>query len=235
MASQDFDVAELAAFLHLTPQQVTRLAERDRLPGRKVAGDWRFSRSEIHHWFEDRIGLSDEEQLVEVESVLQRNAPAHHQDEVSIADLLPVQAIAVPLHARTRDSVIRAMVDLAAGTGLLWEPDTMADAVRRREEMHPTALDIGVALMHPRRPMTKILGQAFLALGVTQSGIPFGAGVPMSDVFWLICSTDDRRHLQILARLSRVLTAPGFLGALHRAADAKAVHELIVETERELT
>jgi len=234
MATQDFDIAELAAYLHLTPQQVTRLAERERLPGRKVGGDWRFARAEIHHWLEDRIGLSDEQELVEVETVLQRNAPVEHRDEVSIVDLLPEEAIAVPLTARTRDSVIRAMVDLAAGTGLLWDPEAMADAVRKREEMHPTALDIGVALLHPRRPMSKILGQPFLALGVTTSGIPFGAGVPMSDVFLLICSTDDRRHLQVLARLSRVLAAPGFLNALHRAGTPADVRELIAETEQDL-
>jgi len=234
MPYSTFDVAGLAAYLHLSPQQVKRLAERDKLPGRRVGGEWRFARAEIHHWLESRIGVADEEDLVEVEGVLQRNAPAHHQHEVSIAEMLPAEAIAVPLHARTRDSVIRAMVDLAGGTGLLWDPSAMADAVRQREEMHPTALDGGIALLHPRRPMEKILGEAFLALGVTGSGIPFGAGVPMSDIFWLICSTDDRRHLQTLARLSRILAAPGFLDALREADSPQSILDVIAETEQQL-
>ncbi len=33
----------------------------------------------------------------------------------------------------------------------------MAEAVRSREQMQPTALENGVALLHPRRPMAKIL------------------------------------------------------------------------------
>ncbi len=235
MSANDFDLHTLARYLHLAPQQVARLADRGKLPGRKVAGQWRFSRADIHHWLETRIGLSDEGELVEVEDVLQRSAPAGPpEEEVSIADLLPLEAIAIPLHARTRNSVIDSMVELAAATGWLWDPRGMADAVRAREEMHSTALENGVALLHPRRPMAKILSQPFLSLGVTTTGIPFGADAPLTDIFFLICSMEDRGHLQVLARLSRILTCSGFLNALHQAADAPAARQLIVETEEKL-
>jgi len=179
-----------------------------------VAGEWKFSKSDIHHWLEQRIGLSDEEELLEVEGVLSRSAPLPHEQDISIVDLLPLEAIAVPLPARTRSSVIGSMVELAAQTGLLWDPQAMAEAVRSREEMHSTALGNGVALLHPRRPLPKILAQAFVALGVTSTGIPFGADVPMTDVFFLILSTEDRGHLRTLARLSRILATPGFIEAL---------------------
>lgn len=234
MAGEDFDVDQLAAYLHLGPQQVSRLADRGKLPGRKVGGQWRFAHAEVHHWLESRIGLSDEEELVQVEQVLQRAAPEEEKADVSLAELLPVEAIAVPLPARTRNSVISAMVELAAQTGWLWDPERMADAVRSREEMHPTALENGVALMHPRRPMSNILGQAFLALGITSGGIPFGAGMPLSDVFFLICSVEDQGHLRVLARLSRLLTLPGFLEILRSAPDAWTARQWILENEQKL-
>jgi PTS system nitrogen regulatory IIA component len=234
MANDDFDVESLASYLHLLPQQVARLADRGKLPGRKVGGQWRFTQAEVHHWLENRIGLSDEDELVQVENVLQRAAPDHEKAEISIAELLPLSAIAVPLMARTRQSVISSMIDLAAKTDWLWDPSRMAEAVRSREEMHPTALENGVALLHPRRPLSNILGQAFLALGITPSGIPFGAGMPMSDVFFLICSVDDGGHLRVLARLSRLLTVAGFLSALRSAPDARAARQLIIETEQTL-
>jgi PTS system nitrogen regulatory IIA component len=110
----------------------------------------------------------------------------------------------------------------------------MAEAVRSREDMQPTALENGVALLHPRRPMPKILAQPLLALGVTVSGIPFGGASALTDVFFLICSTDDRVHLRVLARLSRILTVSGFLNALHQATDAASVHQMIVEAEEKL-
>ena len=235
MPKTDFNIDSLATYLHLTPQQVAKLADRDKLPGRKVAGQWRFSRAEIHHWLEQQIGLSDDEELQGVENVLQRAAPAHDQEEISLAELLPREAIAVPLAARTRNSVITSMVELAAETGWLWDTKKMIEAVRSREDMHPTALDNGVALLHPRRPMSRIIGQPFLAFGRTNSSIPFGAGAPMADVFFLICSVRDRGHLRALARLSRVLAAPGFLDALREAPDARAAHQLIIEAENNLS
>jgi PTS system nitrogen regulatory IIA component len=230
----DFEIEKLARYLHLTPQQIIKLAERGDLPGRKVGGEWKFSKPDIHHWFERRIGLSGEEELLHVEDVLQRSAPAEDQEHVRIADLLPVEAIAIPLHARTRNSVIESMVELAAGTGMLWDPKEMAEAVRSREDMHPTALENGVALLHPRRPLAKILAQPFLALGCTVTGIPFGGTSSLTDVFFLICSTDDRVHLRVLARLSRLLTISGFLNALHQATDAISVHRLIMDAEEKL-
>ena len=232
MPYSDFDVESLARYLHLTPQQVVKLAERGKLPGRKVGGRWRFARPDIHRWFEQRIGLSDQEELVEVESVLRQASPA--EERISIAAMLPLEAIAIPLYARTRNSVIDSIVDVAARTGWLWDPKAMADAVRAREDIHPTALENGVALLHPRRPMPQILAQPFLALGCTTCGIPFGSDVPLTDVFFLICSTDDRVHLRVLARLSRLLSTAGFLGALRRAADAKQAHQLIEELEQKL-
>jgi len=42
-----------------TPDQVKKMAERNKLPGRRIGGQWRFSQPEIHQWFEERIGASD--------------------------------------------------------------------------------------------------------------------------------------------------------------------------------
>ena len=233
MAEEDFSIESLAGYLHVDVPQVARLAERGKLPGRRIGGAWRFSRAEIHHWLEARIGVSDESELAHMEGALERAASVGDEQTLSIAELLPVEAIAIPLAARTRNSVIQAMTQLAAGTSWLWDAEKMAEAVRQREEMHPTALDNGVALLHPRRPLAGILAQAFLALGVTESGIPFG-GSRMTDVFFLICSDSDQGHLRILARLSRLINCTDFLADLRACPDAAAAHELFLARERDL-
>jgi nitrogen PTS system EIIA component len=235
MPYSDFDLLALARYLHLSPDKVAKLADRGQLPGRKVGGEWKFSKSDIHHWLERRIGASDEGELLEVEGVLNAAATAPQEQEISIAELLPLEAIAVPLPARTRSSVIDSMVELAAQSGWLWDADAMAEAIRAREELHTTALENRVALLHPRRPLPKILAQAFVALGVTSTGIPFGADVPMTDIFFLIASMEDRGHLRTLARLSRILAAPGFIDSLRAAEDARAARQLIIEAEEKLS
>ena len=232
MPEDDFQIESLAAYLHLDPAQVLKLAERGKLPGRKVAGAWRFAQAEIHHWLEERIGLSTDAELVQMEGVLDKAATQAGEAAVSLEELLPIEAIAVPLPARTRGSVITSLVDVAARTGWLWDTAKMAEAVRAREDLLPTALDNGVALLHPRRPLSSILAQPFVAFGRTDSGIPFGGprGV-LTDLFFLILSSDDRGHLRVLARLSRLLVDRGMLEELRAAPDAAAVQQAIAERE----
>jgi PTS system nitrogen regulatory IIA component len=112
----------------------------------------------------------------------------------------------------------------------------MAEAVRAREDMQPTALDNGVALLHPRRPLAGILAQPLLALGRTSQGIPFGnLRGGLTDVFFLICSTDDRGHLRTLARLSRLIADPTLLEAIRQADSATVVQSMIAQREDALT
>ena len=235
MPHRDFDVAGLARYLHLSPEQVLRLAERGKIPGRKVAGQWRFPRAEVHHWLEQKIGAAeDDAQLAQLETVVsQPTAGPSETIFTSLTDLMPPEAIAIPLQARTRNSVVSQMVELAARTGLLWDKQAMTEAVLAREAMYPTALENGVALLHPRRPMRSILAQPILCLGITTSGIPFG-GPCLTDIFFLICSVDDPGHLRVLTRLSRVIGQPDVLPALRAASDAETARQVIRQAEAQL-
>ena len=236
MARKDLDTDQLALYLHITPAQVNKMAVRGKIPGRKVNGEWRFSESEIHHWLEEQIGLSDAQELERMEKVLEKNIDVSVDDRAMLSDFLSPLAIEIPLPARTRGSVIREMCQLASMTGLLWDPAVMAEAVAAREDLHPTALENGVALLHPRRPQTSILAEPLVALGISTQPIPFGnASGHLTDVFFLICSTDDRVHLRILARLARLVTDEVFLTMLRSAASASEAIDIIRSAELELT
>lgn len=235
MASQDLDEDQLATYLHITPQQVRKLADRGRLPGRRISGSWRFAEAEIHTWLEEQIGISEGEDLDRVQNVVNRWTANRADDSLSLHKMLLPEAIEIPLSARTRGSVVRRMCAIAENTGLLWDSSRMLDAVLAREDLHPTALDNGVALLHPRRPQASILGEPLLALGVSPQPIPFGnQSGHLTDVFFLICSTDDRVHLQVLAKLSQLLGISEFLTALREAESAQAAYETVLRFEQEL-
>ena len=235
MAQEDFDISSLAAYLHLTPDQVRKMADRGRLPGRRVSGQWRFSQAEIHQWFEQRIGLSDEQELTQVEKVLRLAGEKTLEESFHIPDLLAMENVYVPFLARTKSSVIQKICDLTAETGKLWEPSKMAEALQSREELHPTALENGVALLHPRRPMVSIMGDPFLALGVTSSGIPFGGPRGcLTDIFFLIGSTSESVHLRLLARLSRLIQQPELLENIRDADNPQMAWDIINEFDENL-
>lgn len=235
MSYDEFGLEDLADYLHLSVPVVLKLAERGKIPARRVGGDWRFSRAEVHHWLESQIGASDEDELVRLEAALQRSAEQVSEPPFTLADLLLPEGIAIPLDAKTRNAAIRSMVDLATSTGLLWDPEKMEQAVRQREELHPTVVDQGAALMHPRRPMANILAQPFIVFGRSYSGIPFGGDRGgLTDLFFLICSVDDRGHLQTLARIGRLLNTPGFVSELRHRDDATSTRDWFVESELRL-
>lgn len=232
MPYSNLNLQQLSRYLHLSDAQIRKLADKGAIPSRRVNGELVFARDDVHRWLEQRIGLSDEEELVQVEEALTKSVPPGTvETEVSLAALIPDGAIALPLKAKTKDSVIRSIVQVAGTTGLLWDTGAMAEAVKAREELHSTALDNGVALLHPRRPMPNLLGDTFLVLGIVPSGVPFGGASGWTDVFFLICAMDDRIHLRVLTRLSRVLTHPDFLKKLRESANESEIRELIAEFE----
>ncbi len=234
MSAQDLDVNELAAYLHLTPAQVSKLADRGKLPGRRIAGQWRFSEAEVHGWLEQRIGASRADELAAVQQVVDRWSE-RSSDEGELTQLLSPEAIEIPLAARTSSSVVRRMCHLAERTGLLWDAARMVEAVLAREQLHTTALDIGVALLHPRRPQASILSDPLLALGVSSQPLPFGnESGHLTDVFFLICSMDDRMHLQVLAKLSRLLSTTDFLLELRKTSSVQDAHRLVADFEAKL-
>lgn len=229
---EDLDIGRLAEYLHVTPEKVTHMAVRGRIPGRKVGGTWRFNEAEIHHWLEERIGASDVEELGKVQKVVDR--VASDVEERLISDLCTIDTTCVPLNARTKGSVIRSVCDLATKSGLMWDAPAMAEAVKSREQMHPTALDCGVALLHPRRPQTSILADSVIALAVCPAALPFSDRGQLTDIFFLICSYDDSSHLRILAKISRLITCGDFLDQLRSCESSSEAWHILKETEERL-
>jgi PTS system nitrogen regulatory IIA component len=232
MGNEMMDLEQLAVYLQRDLREVSRLASRGQLPARKVGGQWRFARAEINHWLETQMPGYTEQELLALENIVQKQA-GH---EPLISTLLSEPCMAVPLAATTRASVLRELIKLAENSWHVFDAEAIHQAIRQREELGSTALPCGVALPHPRRPMPSAVAESLIAFGRTVSGIPFGApsGVE-TDLFFLICCTDDRTHLRVLARLSRLLLRPGLLEDLRAAVTAADAWKLIHAAELEIT
>jgi PTS system nitrogen regulatory IIA component len=231
MGSDMMDMEQLAAYLQRDVREVGKLASRGHLPGHKVGGQWRFARAEINQWIETQMPSWSEKELTNLESSSSRSGDA----EPLLANLLSENSIAVPLAASTRASVLKELVGLAEQSWQVYDSEAVLDAVRQREELASTALPSGVAIPHPRRPLPAALGESVMAYARTQSGIPFGSSHgDLTDMFFLVCCRDDRTHLRVLARLTRLFLRPGFLEQLRAAETAGASREIIVAAEQEL-
>ena len=221
------DLDQLAVYLKRDVREVSKMANRGYLPGHKVSGQWRFAPAEINYWIETQLHAYSEEQL----SALENQAVP----EPLVSSLLSEAAMAVPLRAGTRASVLKELVKLAEQTWQVYDPAGVLSAIKQREDMASTALGSGVAIPHPRRPLPQALGESLIAFGRTASGIPFGASHGnLTDIFILVCCRDERTHLHVLARLSRLMLRPGFLDELRLAQTVSKSHQVIAEAERDL-
>ncbi|MCS6849965.1 MAG: PTS sugar transporter subunit IIA [Gemmataceae bacterium] len=231
MGNDTMDLAELARYLRRDVREVSKLVSRGQVPGRKVSGEWRFVRAEINQWLETQMPTYTDQELTALEG-----GGRNDQSGMVVASLLAQASMAVPLTAATKASVLRELVTLAEQTWQVYDPTGLLEAVKQREELGSTALPGGVALPHPRRVMPAILGESLIAYGRTATGIPFGApNGELSDIFFLICCRDDRTHIKVLARLSRLLLRPGFLTGLREAQTVAESWEWIAAAERELS
>ena len=228
---EQMDLDQLAAYLRRDKREVAKLVSRGHVPGRKVGGEWRFAKAEINQWIETQLPNYNDEQLTTFETTGDRSLDRGPL----VSALLSEATMAVPLAASTKSSVLKELVQLAEQTWQVYDPEAVLDAVRTREELASTALPGGVAIPHPRRPLPTSLGESVMAYARVQSAIPFGAPMGgLTDIFFLVCCRDDRTHLRVLARLTRLLMRPNFLDELRATATAAETWEKIAAAEREL-
>ncbi len=228
--SRDFyTLDELVLRLGRDRRQVEKLVNRGVIPGRRIAGEWRFNEIEITHWLEMDLRGLDDQGLAQLE---QSQQSPELDSQSPIATLLHPDTCQVPLDAGTRPAVLQALIEVAGRTWNVWDPASILKAVKEREDVLSTAFENGVAIPHPRNPLPDALGQSVIAFGRTYSGIPFGAPKrTMTDLFILVLARDAATHLQILARLGRIIQREGFIEQLRNAETSIESYRLLLEAD----
>jgi PTS system nitrogen regulatory IIA component len=232
MPHQFLSLDELAAQLGRDKRELEKLTNRGRIPGHRVEGVWRFHPAEIRMWLEQEMRGFNTAELAAVEE-LQRGAQS--AEGSPLAATLQRETVQVPLEARTRRSALESLVEVAGRTWQVWEPALLLAAVLEREEVMSTGFENGVAIPHPRNPLSSALGASIVAYARTFSGIPCGAPKRvLTDIFFLVLCRDSKTHLSVLARLGRLLQVPGFLEELRTASDSDASYAVIRAADAKL-
>ena len=148
-----------------------------------------------------------------------------------LSNLFSPLAMELSLKARDQEAAFRELVALVpnlndgARAGLLL-------SLLGRERLGSTALGRAMALPHTRCVVPGI-ARPQIIFGRSPAGVDYGApdGAPVR-FFFLLVSPDVAQHLQILARLSRLLRNPELAGQLAGAATAGEVMRALETAER---
>jgi mannitol/fructose-specific phosphotransferase system IIA component (Ntr-type) len=153
-----------------------------------------------------------------------------------LADLLTPKNIVLDLKGSQRDDVLRELV--AQIQEIAQQPEsqqTLLKALQEREQLHSTGIGDGVALPHARNALVGVVERPVVVFGRHLQGLAYGAidGKP-AHLFFLLVAPNVTQHLQLLARLSRVLRDPRVRQGLLAADRPQRVIALLQEAESAL-
>lgn len=230
---RSFTIKELAAFLRRSEKELTKLAEREILRGRKIQGVWNFSTPDVAQWMEREMTIASDADASVLEEIAAKEVLA--EEEFSLAKMLAPELVDLNLPAKTKNSVLIEIAKTAEKAGKIWDAAEMTTALQEREKLGSTAIDLGIAVLHPRRPKPELLAEDFLAVGITSKKIPFGGEFNVvADVFFLLGCGSDEHYLRALGRLMRVARRDGFIDELRECETPRDAVELFVKGEAEL-
>jgi excisionase family DNA binding protein len=219
--SQLLTMHELAVYLHLDEQTVSKLVSAGKIPALQVERQWRFKREQIDAWIEEQL-VGEDENFEDVPDGM----------KLPLDDLLPDQAIITKLRATTPMAVIDELAARAYTNGWLTDKPWFVGAVVERESLSSTAMEGGVAFLHTRAKDKGKIGRPFIVVGRSWSGIQFGAadGAP-TYLFFLLGLKYDRLHLPILGRLARALRNPTTIAKLRSLQSPDQLRALLLKED----
>jgi mannitol/fructose-specific phosphotransferase system IIA component (Ntr-type) len=124
-----------------------------------------------------------------------------------ISKLITVANISLALRASERDAVLAELIErIPEIAGREDARSRLLQALKEREDLHSTGIGDGIALPHARSALTGVVEKPVIVFGRHPTGIPYRAvdGQP-ARLFFLLVATTVSQHLQILARISRLL------------------------------
>jgi PTS system nitrogen regulatory IIA component len=227
-------IKEVARMLGTDARRLERMAQRGDIPCQKVGGQLRFNRAEITQWLQQEMGSMSGDHLAEVDAGITAQRQAR-RNEAIITPLLRPEAVTAHLDARSKNGTLRRLVALAEETGLVYDGQTLLEAVVDREELCSTAIEGSIAIPHPRHPLPYALAEPVLVVARTIQPILFGApDGRLTRLFFLTASQDDRHHLHVLARLCRMLHDSRWVDRLEAVETPEEIVELLTQREREV-
>jgi mannitol/fructose-specific phosphotransferase system IIA component (Ntr-type) len=153
-----------------------------------------------------------------------------------LSQLITPATINLQLKGTHRDAVLEELVakipELAASPE---SRSTLLRALQDREQLCSTGIGDGIALPHARNALVGLVKNPVLVFGRHSQGMAFGSiDDQPAKLFFLLVAPNVSQHLQIQARLSRMLRAPLLRNQLLAAENPEKILALIRDAESTL-
>lgn len=128
-------IEEVAKYLRVSERTVYDWAQKGEIPAGKIGTVWRFKKSEIEKWVNERLSSNIKKE---------ENNP-----EVIVKNLLSPDRIVFINHTTKRDALVELANNLSTAPQVKYS-DELVTEILKREELMSTAIGRGIAIPHVR-------------------------------------------------------------------------------------
>jgi PTS system nitrogen regulatory IIA component len=219
------NLQEFAECLDMPASTVERWIRQGRIPVRRRGNNCEFSQPLIEKWAEAN-------HLKFVPPGEERHPEAEEADE-TIDDLSSVMRRGGVFYDIVGESVSEVLWSAVEKVPYFETPEqkqALYDSLKAREEMMSTGIGKGVAIPHPRTPMTESNNPAFITTCFLKTPIDYQA-IDKKPVFvlFLLVSPSAKLHLHLLAQLSFCLRDESILKLLGKYPTPEELYANIAE------
>ena len=147
-------------------------------------------------------------------------------DNQTITSLINKNLILVDLDVDSKDAAINMISRSIEKEGRLNDYDGFIKAVYDREEIFPTAIGYNFAIPHGK---SDAVDTATVALGILKEEIQWSEEETAKYIFVIAVPEKEAgdTHLQVLAKLSRMIMRDEFRDSLKNAASVEEVYDIL--------
>lgn len=211
-------IEEVAKYLRVSERTVYDWAQKGEIPAGKIGTVWRFKKSEIERWVNER--LSSNKPMTSIHPVRMRNVLS--PDRVTFLD-----------YSRKRDALVALSERLASAPQVKSRQELVTE-ILRREELMSTAIGRGIAIPHVR---LSSITDLVVAVGVSHCDIQdFNAfdDQPVRLLFMIAAAYNQHAYyLQTLSYFSGKLRNNDLRSSILAASDPLAVYELLAAQDED--
>ncbi len=208
-------IEEVAKYLRVSERTVYDWAQKGEIPSGKIGTVWRFKKSEIEKWVNERLSSSSKLEKADMYAL--------------VKNILSPERIIFMNHPTKHDALLELSENLATAPQIK-DGKELAEEILKREELMSTALGRGIAIPHVRLSSVTDL---VMSVGISLTDIIDFQTIddtPVRLLFMIAAAYNQHSYyLQTLSFFSSKLKNQDLRDALLNAKDSMEAYNLLIK------
>jgi len=208
-------VEEVAAYMRVSERTVYDWAQKGDIPCGKLGSVWRFNRSQVKEWVNQRL------------QTMQNSSP--DLDTSAALDNALKQDRLLVLSVNSKSEALEALIDVLAQTDAISDREDLARGIWNREKLMSTGIGLGIGIPHVRLPSISDVAMAVAVCRPPLKDYVALDGEPVGLLFMIAARTDQHtEHLRLLSAISTRFKDESLRRRIIEAKSSAEIHEILI-------